>query len=345
MIELYGGDTMSGTTDRYEPKLYENDQTRYALTPAMQRMLRKDHLCFHEEIIDDIDSRDIQRILSGYLRYRRDLDVYALEDAVTAALDAPRKRGGGAYRLRFGRELTDLICSFDFSREDNFDKRVLVETLLQAYCSLPYAEREKVFFYDNYLTITECINEQTLLEVRVRTVTGEVRTFSYQPCVLHTDDSSLLCYLAGFSREIGAGSKYGIYAVRLQRIVTAINTKQRFTLDAKQREELQSRLDERGIAYVNQEISDSIRVALTEKGYQNYLKITLHQRPLPSAPVEVQDAEFRYILTFRCSYYQIMYYFFSFGPEVMILEPEILRELFAEKYRRAEEVYQDSEQR
>ena len=334
---------MAKTSDKYEPKLYAEEQTRFAMTPAMERMLLRDHLCFHEEIGTKIEGSDITHILYGYLRYQRDQDVNTLEDTVTAAFDIPRKRGGGDYRFRFAKDLTDLICSFDFSREENFNKRILVETLLQGYCSLPYAEREKIFFYDSYLTIRECIREQTMLEIRVRTVPGDIRSFTYKPCVLHTDDHSLLCYLAGYSREIGTKSKYSIYSVRLQRIISAINTKQSFILDDTQQAEITRRIEEFGIAYVNLEYGEPIRVALTEYGYQMYLKILLHQRPLPFAPVEKQDGMYPYVLTFKCSQYQIMNYFFPFGAEAVILEPADLRETFIERYRNAAEAYKSGQ--
>ena len=334
---------MTKPSDKYEPKLYPEEQTRFALTPAMERILMRDHLCFHEEIGTKIEGSDITRILYGYLRYQRDKDVYALEDTVTEAFDIPRKRGGGDYRFRFNRELTDLICSFDFSREENFNKRVLAETLLQSYCSLPYAEREKIFFYDSYLTIQACISEHTMLDVRVRTVPGEIRSFSYKPCVMQTDDHSLLCYLAGYSRDIGTKSKYSIYSVRLQRIVSAINTKQSFSLNDTQQEKIRRRIEEFGIAYINWECGEQIRVALTEYGYQMYLKILLHQRPLTSAPVETKEGSYPYILTFNCSQYQIMNYFFPFGAEAEILEPLELREEFAEKFRNAVEVYKSEQ--
>lgn len=246
---------------------------------------------------------------------------------------------GGAYRLRFGRELTDLICSFDFSREENFDKRVMVETILHAYCDMPYAEREKVYYYDCFCTVQECIREHTILEIRVRTVPGELRSFTYKPYVLRADDSSLLCYLAGYSREIGTKAKYGIYSVRLQRVVSAINTKQSFTLDISQVNELDRRIEEFGIAYVNLESVTPIRVALTNEGYQKYLKVLLHQRPLPSAPVEICDGDYPYVLTFQCSKYQISNYFFPFGEEAQVLEPIKLREAFAERYHRASTAY------
>ena len=326
---------MSKITDRYEPKLYETDQTRYALTPAMERLLLKDHLCFQEEIITKIDNKDICRILTGYLQYRRDQDPYLLGSELTEAFEKNQKRRTSSYRMRFGRELTDMICSFDFSREEGFDARILVEKLLSDYCSLPYAEREKIYFYETYLTIMECIRDQTELQIRVRSVPGDVRAFTYKPCLLCMDENSLLCYLAGYSREAGKGGKFSIYAVRLQRIISAYNTKEESNLTKDKQTAIQERIDEFGIAYINQAESEPITVALTENGYLKYLKIMLHQRPLPSEPVEAGDAEFPYILKFQCSHYQIENYFFSFGADAKILSPPELADRFAARYAEA----------
>ena len=65
--------------DRYGSKLDENDQTRFALTPPMERLLRHDQLCFHEALIPEHSNKDIPRIISGYLRMLRDKDVDDLE--------------------------------------------------------------------------------------------------------------------------------------------------------------------------------------------------------------------------------------------------------------------------
>ena len=324
---------------KYAPKLYENDQTRYAMTSAIQRTLLRDHLCFCEELTDRTDGRFLSRILIGYLQFQRDRDVAAFENSITAAFDSPCKRIGGEQRFRFNRGLAELVNSFSFSREEHFDKRVLVEALLAGYCRLPYAEREQCYFYEQYQTIQECICEHTELLLSVKSAVGEIRKFQYKPFCLQTDENSLLSYLAGFSHEIGSAKPYGIFSVRLQRILSAVNTKEDGTLGADKVALIRKRIGELGIAYINFDQTEPIRVALTQQGYNKFTKILLHQRPLPSAPLELCEGDYPYLLTFQCSQIQIRNYFFSFGADAKILSPDSLREEFAREYHKAAVLY------
>lgn len=324
--------------DCYGSKLDVDDQTRFALTPPMERLLCRDHLCFHEALIPEHSNKDITRIISGYLRMFSVKDAYALDDQITNAFDSREKLGKGVYRLRFDSELTTLINSFPFSSYKGFDKRVLVETILQRYCALPYAEREKIFFYDTYLTIAGCIKAETELDICVRTITGALRHFSYQPYIIETDESTGLAYLAGYSREVEGAGRYQIFCTRLQRIVSAVDTKRHMPLKPAKRDAIQQRLDELGIAYINTEI-ETFRVALTEDGYQRYLKLLIHQRPLPDSVEQGKDSDWPYVLTFHGSRYQMHNYFFTFGRHIKILSPDHLREQFAQEYRDAAALY------
>ena len=83
-------------------------------------------------------------------------------------------------------------------------------------------------------------------------------------------------------------------------------------------------------------------VRLTERGYRNlYLKIISYQRPIPiSEPKRVKIGENTfYDLTFECSYYQIKNYFFSFGAEVQIKSPELVKGWFINDYVKALDAY------
>lgn len=106
-------------------------------------------------------------------------------------------------------------------------------------------------------------------------------------------------------------------------------------------EKVRHRIETLGIAYIGMPPRSTVRMALTENGYQKYLKLMLHQRPLPCIPVEMSEGNYPYVLTFGCSTYQIMNYFFPFGSDAMVLEPDELRTEFAEKYRKAAEMYKE----
>ena len=50
--------------------------------------------------------------------------------------------------------------------------------------------------------------------------------------------------------------------------------------------------EELGIAYINFDQTEPLLVALTQQGYNKFTKILLHQRPLPSAPLELCEGDY-----------------------------------------------------
>ena len=88
-------------------------------------------------------------------------------------------------------------------------------------------------------------------------------------------------------------------------------------------------------------------IKLTERGYNElYLKIIAHQRPIPVEEpklIQIEDKKY-YLLSFDCSHRQIRNYFFSFGAEAEVLEPESLRQWFINDYQSSIDVYEHNEE-
>ena len=77
---------------------------------------------------------------------------------------------------------------------------------------------------------------------------------------------------------------------------------------------------------------ETIRIRLTEDGRQNYGR-QLHLRPAARERAEVDDGLYRWEYTFYCTEFQAKAYFLKFCGDAKVVEPQSLRETFAQEYR------------
>lgn len=318
--------------------IYIGAQTRFDLNALHDRQLRSDYVRFENKLCERLPNDYLCRILCSYLSYREDHDYKAFGEEIRSLMEQQQdKEDEYEYpgRLTFRGNLVEKCRKFDFFNFENLHKRRLVNKLLTDYCKLGLSEREKVYCYENYRTIRTAIDNQYILIVD----TG-YNQYEYQPCRIGIDENSFFFYLAGYSRKVGTQGDFTIYSIKLCGIKSCTIRKRNTTLTGRERSEIDHRISKRGIAYI---FGDQIpiKIRLSQNGYNMYLSRVHHQRPLPKRlPEKVEyQGQTCYILDFDCSYYQIRNYFFGFGNEAVILEPEISRNKFIEEYQNALDAY------
>ena len=322
----------------------EQTQTRYSLTPASLYRMKLDYFRFFDDIPTSFPNSFVATILLNYLYYRRDSDCNTFEREMEEVLKKKRdktieKEIPTPEIFTFSKPLDQSLNSFSFYDRVVVEKRLFVEYVLESYFEMSSSLREKIFFYERYQVIRECIQKHQILKIAVPNADGTVLKIEYQPYLLDADENSHFYYLGGLSRLCNSDSEYQIFATKLQRIQNVCNTKKAFDYNMKYENELKKRVARFGIAHLNQSQYEKIKVALTADGYNRFTKVIVHQRPLPTKVEQRENQAYPYLLTFQCSAVQIMSYFFQFADAVEIVEPLSLRKQFADKYQNAANLY------
>lgn len=105
-------------------------------------------------------------------------------------------------------------------------------------------------------------------------------------------------------------------------------------------DELYKRVKSRGVMFIGSPKTEGeiIRIRLTEEGFNLYNSMIFLR---PRYDSEKVDQNGDHILTFSCTWQQILNYFRKMGRDAEVLEPPELREKFAEFYSSANELYCD----
>lgn len=226
--------------------------------------------------------------------------------------------------------LTDETTGTRENLYNNYTLSSYLKTLIEEYVRLPYKKREQIYFHEKYETIKTAILTQKQILVTI----SSGRQFHVLPFSIMEDPLGTAAYLTGFSYDVDAdktlktASSFRIST--LKNNIRIEHSKSGFlTLDDKTL--LKSKINQNGVQFL---LSDNItvRVKLTPQGIQDFN----HQLNLRPAPIDITEN----IYTFHCSLIQIKFYFFKFGKNVEILEPQELRKDFKQQYLEAYANYQ-----
>lgn len=209
-----------------------------------------------------------------------------------------------------------------------------IKAILEEYARKTPCEREGIFYYDRLADIQDSIEREVILVVK----TMNDALFEVKPYAVMTDTAGLYHYLVGLSESIKYPEnppKVASFRIsRLKRIKQRAKSYRSGKITASQRAVIESQIQSKGVQFLLAD-NDSIAVRLTEAGVRKF-QTQLHLRPVP---VAVEGNLYR----FNCTNYQAEYYFFKFGKDAVVLEPESLRERFKNNYKAAFEQYEDSE--
>lgn len=212
-----------------------------------------------------------------------------------------------------------------------------VKAVIEEYCRMPYPAREQVFFRDNWNEIARAIEEKKIVKLRLQSkkiIQGRMQdNIEYMlPMCIEEDSEHMYNYLAGL---IGPtqGGPWRIGAVRLSNIRNAECQKKTGYLSADDKKAISKEIKNRGIRYLSDnENPIKVVVQFTPSGEKLYRQI-LHLRPICKKKNGL-------IYEFECPQFQADTYFFKFGHNVKILEPQFLAEKFKRKYQSAARQYE-----
>lgn len=236
-------------------------------------------------------------------------------------------------RIHINEKVKDLLYHsendiyYDYSRKD------YMEAVINEYVSLPFAEREKIYFKEKCDKINDSILEHRWLNI-------EVHKEKYKVCpyFLETDKSTNYNYLVCSESDSSSDNK--LISFRLQHIRIISVDKEPFKKCTKAKlKEYKKEIERLGVPYIRGAGDPKIKVKLTEQGLINY-KCWINQRPKPDGEIPAANPDGTTTITFNCSMRQIKNYFFKFGKDALILEPAELKESFRKEYQEALEAYE-----
>lgn len=241
-----------------------------------------------------------------------------------------RNSKGKAQKFRLSNAAYDLICSIP---KDDFKTLIFkkpgtyLKVLFEEYCLLPASERERIFFADIISRLNRAISQNQEILI----TTGNQK-FDVIPYKLTTDTYLSHLYLAGKSSPHPAAEKSVFSSFRISRIEhIELLGHTDHSFDKQEQKQLEDRISRQNIQFL---LPDSVTVKLrfTKEGLQKYQAQSYLR---PSFTNKISD----FIYEFQITPFQASAYFFKFGKDVEILEPESLRNYFINEYTAALHAY------
>lgn len=208
-----------------------------------------------------------------------------------------------------------------------------VKCILEEYARLPFMERVRIIRKNIFKEVEDAIAMNYLLEIKIMFDNKELPLIVY-PYKIMTDPLNTQEYLACYTREKSESSKEKKCAsFSMARLSKIKRLEQKSFLSKDDIKKLKTAIEELSVAYLLGEVK-YIRVKLTEIG-EKYYQTRLHMRPEKDSELSKDN-----IYVFKCSELQAYNYFYSFGAEATILEPDSLRARMKNNYEKALKSYQ-----
>lgn len=212
-----------------------------------------------------------------------------------------------------------------------------IKAVFEEYARLHYVQRELIYFTPYVQEIKQAIKDKYQLKI----TTGYDRKYIIYPYKILYDPLATANYLVGYSKRNSCPDdterpcSFRISALKSvdgEKSKSAFLKKERIKQLEKQLEQV---IVKRGVQFLSSE-EERITVRLTEEGVRKYHR-QIHLRPkLANLKEEIKvDTD----LVFSCTEAQAEFYFFKFGRDVEIVQPQRLRERFISLYREALKKY------
>ena len=236
--------------------------------------------------------------------------------------------------------------------------------MIKKYIHLTQEERERVFYRKIFNDLNDCISLKEIIKIRriiskgafnrgqdgedeITDTDSVVTMLPYK--IVYSKDSGHF-YIAGFKLMQGDDGLFdclGLYSIPIYKILpynpdrnfyrvkrAAVNSRSSIIRDYDALiQKMENRLNSDGILYISDPINN-VKVRLTEKGIEMMLGRDKY-RPYNIEP-DVYD---KHIISFDATRFQTFQFFFKFGADAEVLEPEEYREFFRGEYFKALNVY------
>lgn len=198
-----------------------------------------------------------------------------------------------------------------------------IRAVMEEYASCDQLAREEIFYRRTIEQLEKYARDRAVIEVGLTDKPGRHQVI---PAFIRPDIYKTHLYLAGVS--ISEDIKGESVSYRLDRIESTQYIRSG-NLSSLALSDLEKAVDLWGIQYLTGAKS-RIRIRLTPGGIKKYQRYT-YQRPACSSI----EGDAKNIYVFDISEYQAQVYFFKFGADAVVLEPETLRQTFHRMYQKA----------
>ena len=212
-----------------------------------------------------------------------------------------------------------------------------MKALIEEYASHTQYQRE-AFYFNEWISHAEAAAAAgKLLRITTQNPRGEETSWDLRVYGILPNEAGIFHYLVGRCvLKGGLKSEENIASFRLSRLVDvrilSSSGIRSGSLSSSEKKEIEEKIAHGRVQFLIGEKQECV-VRLTQKGKQMY-KAIQYMKPLPSEIDE--DGNYH----FECSTYQILQYFYRFGGQAQVLQPQSLRELLREEYRKAYEAYE-----
>lgn len=275
---------------------------------------------------DDTRKNAIQLLLDDYQEHLKK-DV------------ARRSEKGKALSFRLDKDSMGYLSEEGQKESDFYDDNVgrYVKAVIEEYSELPYVERERIWYKDFLDTIALAVAKKKALKLVLHSVSrsegADKNNIVYlKPLGYRQDTEFLYNYVVGMTAS-GTDGPWTPGAIRLTSVKDYKRLEQASFISKTETKNLEEAIQKNGVQYLSDNhTTQKIVVEFTPRGERLYRQLR-HLRPMytaKSAPL---------VYEFDCTLFQAETYFFKFGHDVKILEPEILAEKFYRRYCAAAAAY------
>lgn len=233
---------------------------------------------------------------------------------------------GQSFKFRINNENYEYLTSDDRCQEEQYyDEHIgkYIKALIEEYARLPFVAREQIYFAERIERIETAIEKNKWIKVKMQSGAE----YDVRPFKLLADKNNTYNYLVALSKD-GKAWSYRISNLKDIKVIKSKAAK----INHSEKALLHKELEKKGVQFLGND-SEKIKVLLTDAGKKMYNSM-LFLRP------DYIDVEEESIYCFDCTALQIEFYFFKFGKEARIVEPQHLKEKFINGYADAMKFYE-----
>lgn len=275
---------------------------------------------------DDTRKNAIQLLLDDYQEYLKK-DV------------ARRGKKGKALSFRLDKDSMEYLSDEGQKESGFYDDNVgrYVKAVIEEYSELSYVERERVW-YKNFLDmIALAVVKKKTFKLVLHSVSrsegaGKNNVVYLKPLGYRQDSELLYNYIVGMTAS-SADGPWSAGALRLTSVKDCKCLEQAAFISEADEKQLEEAIEKNGVQYLSDtHTTQKIVVAFTSRGERLYRQLR-HLRPMYTAKLSPLT------YAFDCTLFQAETYFFKFGQDAKIIEPESLAEKFCQRYYAAAATY------
>lgn len=329
---------------RHADDIVQNDCTMFGClnkegVPAYHTFVNKIFCSFYQQSEVSVERR-IHEKRAKLGRIRGDEDAESLRRFEDKILEAYREELNQRVRELLSRE---CVCSKVISLngetlrilKDSEESKAYsekrasryVRAVLEDYAASDFLTRKKIYYRDMIEEIQGFIDSGSVIRFRRL---GAEEEYIVKPAFFRADQYETHLYLAALvCGEKGEGrcASYRIDKIDQKSLQCVYKS----PISAAALAELEKTVDSVRIQYLSNEADVThVRIRLSPEGIRRYRQWTF-QRPMYSGI----EGEKKDIYVFDIPYYQAIVYFFKFGQDAVVLEPDSLRERFRRMYEEA----------